>query len=1139
MYRNSAAIDPSGKWASAEEILANPRNQKISIPTQNDWGVESSVPGNHAENAAAVSGRRGEQHPRLSYQPTASSASALSYLTSQQGLSPRSPTAHTGIPRLEGHIHLVPVRRGNNQLEQTPRHLENGVPMLQNRSDPTSNHTSITFPNPQLASPYAQVPQYDYRPSSILPIESSFSNDTNNMRSSGSAPQMPRPHPYPHPYIAPSTQTPHVAQNVYPHQQQQQSDNHRHHAPSAIQSTRTAAVRPDAFVAIDPFRTQRRDRKDELNEPPSFMEAGAAAEASGSRVFSPASVNQLQEKHPSAERVGRQPSSDGHGYAATGTGTAKVEYINEVQVHDPVHGLVQQQPPPTTTATKHPTLALAPVRRRTIPDTEQHHHHKAHTQEGSLENYGSYSWKQPPLLASSHSHSHSNSYAYAYAPNVNGSAAPGQEPRRSTAFWRPKSVAGYLRWPFSRSKGPYGHVASYTYPPHHASSPSSGDAGAEPRPRQTQKPPTRITPITFVFRTLPTLIYIRLMLLGAPAFYFARVARVFEEGGMTMAQIERMGLEMRAAAEGVGVGVGDSEKEKEKVGLLLLPAGYRRVRAAWEAFVDGAVGEWKMVGVVSVLLLSAILTTLQIENANANATAAGDPVIRYTALLSLMCALMSLAFGCVYVLRFGTMRKIWKAVEWALAIAIVNTYVLIIGHVQEAKKDRTKVVVWWNVWVMLAMPVVWLAWSIILYVTCIMTFVWRTSSRTQNSTNTTTNNAHGISDAGLLAVRIVISAILGLGIVYMGLAMRTLGRYGDEMDTCWRRRCAWVSEQRDEDEDDRCRGLDGHQSWRPGQQPVPSFVPPAPSAPYGYAYGVDDRRNDDYDAANQFARVDATKPLTDTNANANANYVASPTAVQVVQGPSTHHDPSHDKSAIGLGLQQGTGKGQGQGQGSRAAEFSSSELSITAERNMSTLSRDPTTSVPVSSPQESEDPRSASASASASVRKRTSLAVPPPATLPPIPGTPMSGSGSGLSGPRSRSRTKSLQTTASATFTTTSSVYADRDRSSGGLRYYSGFNLESRETTSLGIGVGDADADADARHAGGRRVLSSPTRMASVSTASGSGGSEYLGSDRDAMQEEEESTSAQSRAQLSNDETEASMSVPRTPVPSPATVSPR
>lgn len=57
---------------------------------------------------------------------------------------------------------------------------------------------------------------------------------------------------------------------------------------------------------------------------------------------------------------------------------------------------------------------------------------------------------------------------------------------------------------------------------------------------------------------------------------------------------------------------------------------------------------------------SAILTILQISGA------ADDPITRYLALLSLMCALMSLLFGCMYIIRFGSMRKTYKAAEWAL-----------------------------------------------------------------------------------------------------------------------------------------------------------------------------------------------------------------------------------------------------------------------------------------------------------------------------------------------------------------------------------------------------------------------------------------------------------------------------------------
>lgn len=55
----------------------------------------------------------------------------------------------------------------------------------------------------------------------------------------------------------------------------------------------------------------------------------------------------------------------------------------------------------------------------------------------------------------------------------------------------------------------------------------------------------------------------------------------------------------------------------------------------------------------------AILTILQIQ------AAASDPYTRYFALSSLICALMSLLYGCMYIVRFGTMRKTYKAAEWA------------------------------------------------------------------------------------------------------------------------------------------------------------------------------------------------------------------------------------------------------------------------------------------------------------------------------------------------------------------------------------------------------------------------------------------------------------------------------------------
>ncbi|KIM38485.1 hypothetical protein M413DRAFT_75892 [Hebeloma cylindrosporum] len=80
----------------------------------------------------------------------------------------------------------------------------------------------------------------------------------------------------------------------------------------------------------------------------------------------------------------------------------------------------------------------------------------------------------------------------------------------------------------------------------------------------------------------------------------------------------------------------------------------------WRNLIDSLIKEWKTLNIISVLLLSAILTILQIESA------ANDPVIRYSALLSMVCALMSLFYGCIYIIRFGTMRTLYQAAEWAL-----------------------------------------------------------------------------------------------------------------------------------------------------------------------------------------------------------------------------------------------------------------------------------------------------------------------------------------------------------------------------------------------------------------------------------------------------------------------------------------
>ncbi|KAF8629766.1 hypothetical protein AX15_003286 [Amanita polypyramis BW_CC] len=254
----------------------------------------------------------------------------------------------------------------------------------------------------------------------------------------------------------------------------------------------------------------------------------------------------------------------------------------------------------------------------------------------------------------------------------------------------------------------------------------------------------------FLLDTFPREAYLTL-LLRLPALYFSRVSKIFEDAEVSKPDIQRMievggggNLELEGflslpsspeghfhlsgghvhpsrsgersggrvtpgTASGIGISsyvgiapasmmgaTGASTPQlvynqpplpcpEEWAPPLVSPA-LIRFKASWETFIDSLIREWKTLNVVSALLLSAILTMFQVANI------AFDPVIRNTAFMSLICALMSLSYGCMYIIRFGTMKSMYRASSWA----------------DEARKSKTSL--WWNVWVFLAMPVVWLAW---------------------------------------------------------------------------------------------------------------------------------------------------------------------------------------------------------------------------------------------------------------------------------------------------------------------------------------------------------------------------------------------------------------------------------------------
>ncbi|KIJ33183.1 hypothetical protein M422DRAFT_35560, partial [Sphaerobolus stellatus SS14] len=146
--------------------------------------------------------------------------------------------------------------------------------------------------------------------------------------------------------------------------------------------------------------------------------------------------------------------------------------------------------------------------------------------------------------------------------------------------------------------------------------------------------------------------FYRHLLLRLPSIYFARVSHVFVDAEVSRPEVQRM-IDERNQHEGYWWPA-DHEWVSPNVSSSMI-----RFKESWEGFIESVLKEWKTLNVVSALLLTAILAIFQIEGA-AKAIA-----IRTSASLSLICALMSLIYGCVYILRFATMKSMYRAFKWA------------------------------------------------------------------------------------------------------------------------------------------------------------------------------------------------------------------------------------------------------------------------------------------------------------------------------------------------------------------------------------------------------------------------------------------------------------------------------------------
>ncbi|GAB1527419.1 hypothetical protein RhiTH_010594 [Rhizoctonia solani] len=163
----------------------------------------------------------------------------------------------------------------------------------------------------------------------------------------------------------------------------------------------------------------------------------------------------------------------------------------------------------------------------------------------------------------------------------------------------------------------------------------------------------------------------RHFLLRLPSVYFTRVSKVFEEAELSRVEVQKMiDASKRARNRRIRRGRRQAQSESQASQDLdfwpnerewttpIVSPSLQRFKQSWDEFMDSLQKEWKTLNVVSALLLSAILTMFQVEGSD-------EPVMRTAALIALVCALWSLTFGCIYILRFSTMRSMHKASRWA------------------------------------------------------------------------------------------------------------------------------------------------------------------------------------------------------------------------------------------------------------------------------------------------------------------------------------------------------------------------------------------------------------------------------------------------------------------------------------------
>ncbi|KAF7371078.1 hypothetical protein MSAN_00742300 [Mycena sanguinolenta] len=253
-----------------------------------------------------------------------------------------------------------------------------------------------------------------------------------------------------------------------------------------------------------------------------------------------------------------------------------------------------------------------------------------------------------------------------------------------------------------------------------------------------------------LFDFIPGQIYLH-FLLRIPSLYFSRVTRIFEDARLSLPDIKRIARAKTDQWNSPSDMFMWPPNVQQTPDEMPLPRSLLQFRSSWEGFIDSLMREWKTFNIISVLLLS-----IQGHSHNAPDRVGISP--------------NNPRVGAVVPDMFGTMRKMHKASSFA----------------NEAQKGTTSI--WWNIWVLLAMPAIWLAWSIISFLTCIMSFIWLTgSSQDQDD--------FAMSPRATLGSRLGLTLVFALGVVYFVLVVGTFHRWGDPLDREWMRTVdEWMKE---------------------------------------------------------------------------------------------------------------------------------------------------------------------------------------------------------------------------------------------------------------------------------------------------------------------------------------------------------